>query len=68
MPISRQTLALADRLQRLSDCSLTQRQAIRRAIWLQEEARALQEPYGRLPPAADPAARLIEVALTVDHY
>ncbi|MGF1519868.1 MAG: hypothetical protein ACFCVB_18980 [Nodosilinea sp.] len=43
MPIFRQTLALAERLQRLSDRPLTQRQAIRRAVWLQEEARALQE-------------------------
>ena len=43
MPISRQTLQLAERLQRLSDRPLTQRQAVRRAVWLQEEARALQE-------------------------
>lgn len=41
--VSRQTQALAQRLQNNSATPLTQRQAIRRAMWLQEETRALQE-------------------------
>ncbi|MGB3312574.1 MAG: hypothetical protein WBG32_00900 [Nodosilinea sp.] len=43
MQISQQTMALARRLQANSDRPLAQRQAIRRAMWLQEQTRVLQE-------------------------
>jgi hypothetical protein len=41
--ISQQTLTLAQRLQRVSARPLTQRQAIHRAVWLQEQCRWLDE-------------------------
>ena len=41
--ISRQTLALALRIQAASDRPLTQRQAIRRAMWCWEQCQVGQE-------------------------
>lgn len=41
--ISRQTLDLALRIQAASDRPLTQRQSIRRAMWLKEQCQVGQE-------------------------
>ncbi|MBD2261383.1 hypothetical protein [Pseudanabaena sp. FACHB-2040] len=40
--VSRQTQAIANRL-RKADPTLTQQQAIHRAVWLQEQARVVDE-------------------------
>ena len=47
-PISRSTRALAKRIQANSDRPLTQRQAIRRAVWFWEVERTFQECQAEL--------------------
>lgn len=41
--VSRQTMAIAERLRAISPKPLTLRQAIRRAMWLNEQGQALAE-------------------------
>lgn len=43
IPISKATQQLADRIQTASPKPLTKRQAIRRAMWLWEQARSIDE-------------------------
>ncbi|MGB3310283.1 MAG: hypothetical protein WBG32_08565 [Nodosilinea sp.] len=57
MKISKQTRQLADRLQQVSPKPLTQRQAVRRAMWLQAQTRVLEEQLAdyHQPPEAPTA-------------